>query len=93
MTQAEKYVSLCKRGWTSWGDALRSGKCGNAPWKRWAEWKAANEGYILEDYDQEFGRWFVYSNGKRYREQVREREVKVNGARRMIVERRLVRVP
>ncbi len=92
MTQAEKYVSLCKRGWTSWRDALVGG-CGNSPWRRWSEWKAANEGYNLGDYDKEFGGWFVYSNGKRYREQVRERAVKVNGAKRMIVERRLVRVP
>jgi hypothetical protein len=87
MTQAEHYVSMCIRMWTSWGDALRSGKCGNAPWKRWAEWEFPNR------HCNSFG-WLVNQytfKGVRYLEQTRHRIILVNGKRTKIKERRLVR--
>ena len=85
MTQAEQYVKMCIRRWTSWGDALASRKCGNSPWKRWDEWKRIN--WIVSN--AQIGYWF---RGIEYREETRKRKVKVNGKTTTISERRLVKV-
>ena len=93
MTQAEQYVKMCIRRWTSWGDALRSGKCGNAPWKRWREWSDRVENWWVIGWFPEKICGSDYNfKGNRYREETRYRKVKVNGKTTTISERRLVKV-
>lgn len=87
MTQAEQYVMMCVRRWTSWGDSLASRKCGNSPWKRWREW--SNSHYII---GMGPSHSYYKADGKFYREETRKRKVKVNGKTTTISERRLVKV-
>ena len=89
MTQAEQYVKMCVRRWTSWGDALRSGKCGNAPWKRFAEWSMWHRMDVASALNQCNCFWYMENQ---YREETRKRKVKVNGKTTTISERRLVKV-
>jgi hypothetical protein len=89
MTQAEQYVAMCIKRFTSWGDALRSGKCGNAPWKRWAEWCLWHRMELTSAFN---GRNCFWYKENKYIEETRERIILVNGKRTKIKERRLVRV-
>ena len=83
MSQGEIYAKMCMRRWTSWGDALRGGVCGNSPWKRWEEWAELHRIYGRDGLHYK-------NNGKFYREETRKRKVKVNGRSVWLSERRLV---
>lgn len=91
MAQAERYVRMCIKGWTSYHYAMMNG-CGNSPWKRWAEWADENRCiYMLASYDDDYIDLYHF-NGKDYTEEVRTRQVlTMDGKKTIIKERRLVR--